>query len=182
MYHATSRSLNARIEYLAKSLQRHKNLVKSQASLEEYRQSQEFRTEIKSDLARLEKSETDRQQVRVQQLEEYRQFQEFRTEMKSDLARLERSETDRQQVRVQQWLAAINSATRHENAARERFRDTGKWLLQKQRFQSWSSPEQCIDPLLWLHGIPGAGKYMMSVLVVSLTAERENRPCVADRR
>ena len=123
LYHATWRGLQIRIDHLAKSLQRHKRLVETQASLEEYRQ-----------------------------------FHDFRVEAQAALARLEGSEKDRRQLLVQQWLGPLNVGTRHDNAAKARFGNTGEWLLQNHRFQGWFSPDHCSDPLLWLHGIPGAGE------------------------
>jgi len=91
-------------------------------------------------------------------LVEYQQFEASRAYMKAEFAKLQSSESDRRRSRVQEWLGcAIGSRTRHENANKQRFGNSGQWLLQDQRFKNWFAPNQCIDPLLWLHGIPGAG-------------------------
>ncbi|KAG8533005.1 uncharacterized protein KY384_001787 [Bacidia gigantensis] len=131
LWHATGRGLTGRIQSLAKTLTRHKAIVETQASLEEYQQCQEFRREMRSNLEK------------TQELED-----------------------TRQRTRVEQWLGPIDIGVRHENAAKERFQDTGRWLLQNHRFQSWKSHDQCIDPLLWLHGMPGAGKTVLASLIV----------------
>ena len=123
MYHATWRSLSKNIEEITKSLQRHKSVIETQATLVEYEK-----------------------------------FQAFRAQTKADFAELQVSERDRRSFRVQEWLCPIDSRARDEAASRERFCDTGLWLLQDQRFRSWFLPSQCMDPLLWLCGMPGAGR------------------------
>ena len=74
----------------------------------------------------------------------------------------EKTEADRRLARVQQWLGAVDICARHESATDKRFAGTGDWLLENHRFQRWFSPDQCVDPLLWLHGMPGAGKVLIS--------------------
>jgi hypothetical protein len=123
LFHATWQSLKKNIEEITKSLQHHKNIIETQATLVEYEQ-----------------------------------FQVFRTQTKAEFAKLQISETDRRYLRVQEWLCPIDSRARDEAASRERFRDTGLWLLQDHRFKSWFMPDQCMDPLLWLCGMPGAGR------------------------
>ena len=49
LYHATWRGLNNRIEYLTKSLRRHKEAVETQASLNAYQQFQDFRMSMKAE-------------------------------------------------------------------------------------------------------------------------------------
>jgi hypothetical protein len=89
---------------------------------------------------------------------EYEEFQASHTYMKAEFAKLQSSEKDRRYTRVQDWLGStIDSRSRHQDAGKDRFGNTGQWLLQDQRFKNWFAPNQCIDPLLWLHGIPGAG-------------------------
>lgn len=61
---------------------------------------------------------------------------------------------------VMEWLSPFICETeqdRHTNA-RSVCKDPGRWLMEKYQFQAWFSPEFCRDPLLWLSGIPGAGK------------------------
>ena len=125
LYHATWRSLHNKISYLTKSLQRHKDLIHTQASLDNYKE-----------------------------------FKDFRERLQSDFKRSENVEKNLQQTRVQQWLGAggaVDTGIRHENAVKERLPGTGKWLFENILFRNWFSLDQCIDPLLWLHGIPGAG-------------------------
>ena len=73
-------------------------------------------------------------------------------------ARAEEAERDRQIVRVQNWLGTANTFARHEDTTKQRFHGTGEWLLRDHPFKNWFCPDQCVDPLLWLQGIPDAGE------------------------
>lgn len=107
-------------------------------------------------------------------LVEYEQFQEFRAQTKAEFAKLQLAERDRRYFFVQRWLCPIDSRARDEAAGRERFPDTGLWLLQNQCFQDWFAPDRCMDPLLWLCGMPGAGGYCTCVLDHTLTMFRQD--------
>ena len=61
---------------------------------------------------------------------------------------------------VKQWLLAADC-----KAQQDRYRNTrsicpnaGNWLLEHPKFQEWFNPDYCTIPLLWLNGIPGAGR------------------------
>lgn len=45
-------------------------------------------------------------------------------------------------------------------------RGTGKWLLQDDVFLKWLDVANCSTDLLWLHGIPGAGKTFLAGIVI----------------
>jgi hypothetical protein len=52
---------------------------------------------------------------------------------------------------------------------------TGQWILRHKKLQDWMNYQSTEDPLLWLNGIPGAGKLSFPTLVaVNLTFTREN--------
>ncbi|KAK5215941.1 hypothetical protein LTR47_009475 [Exophiala xenobiotica] len=98
---------------------------------------------------------------------QYQEFDETRTYMKEKFAKLQHQERDIRYRRVQEWLACpIDSRARHDHAIRQRFGNSGQWLLDDQQFKNWFAPNQCTDPLLWLHGIPGAGKTILASIVV----------------
>ncbi|ETS83638.1 hypothetical protein PFICI_05514 [Pestalotiopsis fici W106-1] len=44
--------------------------------------------------------------------------------------------------------------------------DAGRWLLEHPKVKDWLLPQYCTTPLLWLNGIPGAGKTILASLVV----------------
>ncbi|KAI4598575.1 hypothetical protein KJ359_002988 [Pestalotiopsis sp. 9143b] len=56
---------------------------------------------------------------------------------------------------------------------------TGQWLLANTLFEEWFDPRfPTIPPLLWLSGIPGAGKTMLASMVVQKARELKPAPTV----
>ena len=62
------------------------------------------------------------------------------------------------------WLSRIPYREHHEITYREVLPDTGLWLLNKAEFLDWQSSSS--SSLLWLHGIPGAGKSKLTAIVI----------------
>jgi NACHT domain len=68
-----------------------------------------------------------------------------------------------EQNKIIQWLQYTDPSTNHNAACERREPLTGNWLLQSDDFATWRrEPKQ----LLWLHGIPGCGKTILSSTVV----------------
>ena len=68
-----------------------------------------------------------------------------------------------EQDKIIQWLQSTDPSTNHNAACEKREPLTGNWLLQSDDFAKWKrEPKQ----LLWLHGIPGCGKTVLSSTVV----------------
>jgi hypothetical protein len=68
-----------------------------------------------------------------------------------------------EQDKIIQWLQYTDPSTNHNAACERREPLTGNWLLQSDDFAKWKrEPKQ----LLWLHGIPGCGKTILSSTVV----------------
>ncbi|KAJ5530063.1 hypothetical protein N7527_003456 [Penicillium freii] len=56
---------------------------------------------------------------------------------------------------------------------------TGRWLLDNQAFKDWFDPNYPkIPPLLWLNGIPGAGKTVLASLAVEEARKLTPKPTV----
>ncbi|VUC22967.1 unnamed protein product [Clonostachys rosea] len=67
----------------------------------------------------------------------------------------------RQERTVHEWLKASDVEVDHHNLCqlREQYPDSGRWLLQNTTFSQWFDQRfPPIPPLLWINGIPGAGK------------------------
>ena len=62
------------------------------------------------------------------------------------------------------WLSRIPCRDHHDMMYREVLSDTGLWLLRKPDFVKWQSSSS--SSLLWLHGIPGAGKSTLTAIVI----------------
>ncbi|KAL8856307.1 MAG: hypothetical protein Q9178_007071 [Gyalolechia marmorata] len=71
------------------------------------------------------------------------------------------------------WLSPVNAAIKHQAFREERHPGTGAWLFDLPEIAHWlDNPNDA----LWIYGIPGAGKTMLSTLVVDeiLTRKRSN--------
>ncbi|KAI0157994.1 putative zinc finger protein [Hypoxylon sp. FL1284] len=82
---------------------------------------------------------------------------------------------------VLSWLRPTNVADDQAALvkAREDYPGTGKWLLGNSLFNEWFDPQfPIIPPLLWLNGIPGAGKTVLASLVVQEAEKLEPAPVV----
>ncbi|KAK8068838.1 hypothetical protein PG994_005454 [Apiospora phragmitis] len=98
---------------------------------------------------------------------------------------VEKSQLDEQTLRqirdVHNWLRPTNvdidQAALLE--ARADYPGTGQWLLENTLFKEWFDPQfPTIPTLLWINGIPGAGKTMLASLVVQKAKELEPAPVV----
>ncbi|KAI9812194.1 MAG: hypothetical protein M1827_004860 [Pycnora praestabilis] len=69
------------------------------------------------------------------------------------------------EIKILEWLSTFQSGKKHTDVRTRRLDDTGQWLLAKEEFHSWRDDQQSKN-LLWCHGIPGAGKTVLSSLVI----------------
>ncbi|KAL2830492.1 hypothetical protein BDW59DRAFT_158405 [Aspergillus cavernicola] len=69
---------------------------------------------------------------------------------------------------VMLWLSAFDcEAVQDEHRKRRSICEKpGRWLLENSRFKKWLSPDDFRTPLLWLSGIPGAGKTILASIVI----------------
>ncbi|KAI1410433.1 hypothetical protein F5Y13DRAFT_167760 [Hypoxylon sp. FL1857] len=99
---------------------------------------------------------------------QYEEIQKIRESAKREFEAHLRAETDRRRLRVIQWLSPFNVGS-----LQEQYRETrsicdnpGRWMIDSSRFQKWFNPNRCPWPLLWINGIPGAGKTILSSVIV----------------
>ncbi|KAG8752411.1 hypothetical protein FRC14_007052 [Serendipita sp. 396] len=64
---------------------------------------------------------------------------------------------------VLQWLKGSDLTTNHDTALKKHGSGTGKRLLDSKEFKSWMEED---GKILWLNGIPGAGKTVLSSTVI----------------
>ncbi|KAF6808489.1 NACHT and ankyrin domain protein [Colletotrichum sojae] len=64
---------------------------------------------------------------------------------------------------VLKWLAAPDSSTNANHARKLRHEGTGSWLLENAKFKDWTLG---LHKHLWLCGIPGCGKTVLSTIVL----------------
>jgi hypothetical protein len=67
------------------------------------------------------------------------------------------------------WLSAPDPSTNYHKAHKQRQADTGLWLLESPTFQRW---KENAASRLWLYGIPGCGKTILSSTIIEHLLER----------
>ncbi|KAI0376441.1 hypothetical protein F5Y04DRAFT_210207 [Hypomontagnella monticulosa] len=99
---------------------------------------------------------------------EFAEIQRLRDVAKLELEAHMSDEIYRRQQRVAQWLSpfGVDDLQDQYREIRSICADAGRWLLDNSRFQNWINPNQCLQPLLWINGIPGAGKTILTSVVV----------------
>ena len=77
---------------------------------------------------------------------------------------VERERKDRLRLLVERLKPADYARDQHAALKEWRRSQSGQWLWQHQDFQLWSDLNAKCNPLLYLHGIPGAGKCSLDFL------------------
>jgi hypothetical protein len=70
---------------------------------------------------------------------------------------------DAKLCKIRQWLSAPDPSTNYQKALKLRQADTGLWFLKSDAYTRWKSAAK--TPL-WLYGIPGCGKTILSSTVL----------------
>ena len=66
-------------------------------------------------------------------------------------------------MKVLRWLSVLDPSVKHNKASEVRNANTGKWLMEYEAFSKW---KQTPASFLWLYGIPGCGKTILSSTVI----------------
>jgi hypothetical protein len=64
---------------------------------------------------------------------------------------------------IYRWLSAPDPSVNHNEACNRRHTDTGTWFVSSQTFDNW---KRYPNSFLWLHGIPGCGKTILSSTII----------------
>jgi hypothetical protein len=65
--------------------------------------------------------------------------------------------------KVCKWLKPPNPSTSHNKALKRRHPKTGMWFPEGPRFAKWKTDK---NRVLWLHGIPGCGKTILTSAII----------------
>lgn len=109
------------------------------------------------------------------------QSQEARRRAEEGFESIHSEETRRQKQSVLKWLSPADTTSDQEYYRECRGGpDSGKWLLMHRRFKAWLDPTSDSAPLLWVTGMPGAGKHLAvaSIRPVADLARREVCTCI----
>jgi hypothetical protein len=63
-------------------------------------------------------------------------------------------------VAVVNWLSAADAILDQEASAamRSEYPAAGRWVFEDPKMKAWADPVNSVVPILWMNGIPGAGK------------------------
>ncbi|KAH4106786.1 hypothetical protein HBI82_035170 [Parastagonospora nodorum] len=105
-------------------------------------------------------------QATIAQFTEVLRVQEL---AKVSMENQENAELHRRREVVRQWLSAANYEADQETFFNicQQYPGTGHWLFLDNKFNSWFDSMFCSNHLLWLNGIPGAGKTVLASLVIN---------------
>ncbi|KND86460.1 Ankyrin repeat and SAM domain-containing protein 6 [Tolypocladium ophioglossoides CBS 100239] len=78
--------------------------------------------------------------------------------------------------KIERWLCPPDPSTNANHARELRHEGTGRWLLDSPVFQSWHSGSH---RHLWLYGLAGCGKTVLSSTVLDHLAETTDRPVLS---
>lgn len=65
--------------------------------------------------------------------------------------------------KLHRWLSPPNSSENYNKGIKQRHGDSGQWFLQSKEYISWKSGP---NSFLWLQGIPGCGKTVLSSIII----------------
>lgn len=74
------------------------------------------------------------------------------------------------------WFTPLQPEKTHLDTRERRLPGTGEWLLQKSEFKAWRD-DTTASKVLWCHGIPGAGKTILSSLVFDHLTRQLPKEC-----
>ncbi|RDA83893.1 hypothetical protein CP532_3366 [Ophiocordyceps camponoti-leonardi (nom. inval.)] len=98
---------------------------------------------------------------------------EIRRDMKDLLGKFGRIHLMPEKQRLQvllDWLQAPDPSVLHYEYFKKRIAETGRWLLETEDFQQWINGE---SSSLWLYGIAGCGKSVLSSVVIEEIKSRQ---------
>ena len=63
---------------------------------------------------------------------------------------------------IQKLLSPLEPQKRHNDIKSKRIDNTGEWIFETEAYQAWIANTTPEDSILFLHGMPGAGKTFLS--------------------
>jgi Cdc6-like AAA superfamily ATPase len=72
-------------------------------------------------------------------------------------------EFEQRREKIERWLSPPDPSTNYNKALQQRQESTGLWFLQSDTFAKWKTQQ---NSLLWLYGIPGCGKTILSSTII----------------
>jgi len=100
-----------------------------------------------------------------------RSIQADLVEVKRAVLLQEQQSRDAKDFEMLRWLTPFKYEETHIQICEKRLPGTGQWLLENPEFVAWRD-QDAVSNILWCHGIPGAGKTVISSLVIDHLKEK----------
>jgi hypothetical protein len=95
---------------------------------------------------------------------------------RDNVVKLVQYQANQESQSVLDWITPIDYAPQQNDFINRRQAGTGQWLLDSPEFQAWVNTKQ---RTMWCPGIPGAGKTIITAIVIEHLCERfQNDPSV----
>lgn len=94
-------------------------------------------------------------------LAQYRRYQEDMVDLKSKLDHTIAQEQAKKKMVMKEWLAVGQQPQDDQETFRQirtECATTAQWILKHESIERWINMDIPNTPVLWMHGIPGAGK------------------------
>ncbi|KAF1974533.1 C2H2 domain-containing protein, partial [Bimuria novae-zelandiae CBS 107.79] len=108
-------------------------------------------------------------------ISQYRTYRENMAEMKAKLDEMIAEERAKKLSAVKEWLA-VGSIQEEDHAKfteiRLSYQDTGKWIMKNDNIKDWIDADVPTTPIVWLNGMPGAGKTILASTIVDECSKR----------
>ena len=125
------KNFNHRFRQILDNLSRHRQLIYEQATLTNFQQQHLF----------------------------FQQYELDGEERKKRFEKQEEEDLRKKYIEVREWFSAARSTVEdHDTFCRSRAAGTGEWILTEEKVQNWMELDVPESSILWLSGIPGAGK------------------------
>jgi SpoVK/Ycf46/Vps4 family AAA+-type ATPase len=80
-----------------------------------------------------------------------------------------------QSDRIKRWLSPPDPSTNLNEAQKKRQNGTGSWFLKSKPYKQWKAGKH---QHLWLHGIPGCGKTILSATIIDDLNQKPDSSCI----
>ena len=80
---------------------------------------------------------------------------------------------EHKQKSIKRWLASPDSSTNYKDALQRRHQGSGLWLMKRADFSKWKTRR---NSFLWLHGIAGCGKTILSSTIIERLDSTPSQP------
>ncbi|KAE9374277.1 hypothetical protein N431DRAFT_371745 [Stipitochalara longipes BDJ] len=148
LFRSVWKDFDTRFQGLLENLRLHRQLIAEQA-----------------EILHMEESQRSNQAI----IDHIQSYAKHRKEKMEKLKRKEENERDQKYRKILTWFSAAGSTGQdHDDfrAIRQESAGDGQWILQNEDVNNWREMDPPTSSILWINGIPGAGKTILASVIV----------------